>query len=146
MSEPYCDFCQKPKSELGGQLVMGPGSNGREGDVWICPGCVGVIAVMFSKEGVEITTKAPENKPLPELLIPDPREIKQHLDRYVIGQDHAKRILSVAVANHYKRLAPNDGFMDDVEIEKSNILMIGPTGSGKTMMARMLAKILNVPF
>ncbi len=150
MSEPYCDFCKKPKSEVGGQLVAGPGcvENGRIGEVWICPDCVGIIAVMYHKEGVEVTVKPEEQElPLPELVVPDPREIKSHLDQFVIGQMHAKRVLSVAVANHYKRLvSPKDDFMSEVQIEKSNILMVGPTGSGKTLLARMLAKVLGVPF
>ena len=153
--EAHCDFCKKSKTECGGQLVAGPGAmaNGRQSDeeenVWICPACVGLIAVMFHEEGVEVMTKPPEaeEQPLPELVVPDPRQIKKYLDQYVIGANHAKRILSVAVANHYKRLVtPVDDFLKDVQIEKSNILMIGPTGSGKTLLARTLAKILNVPF
>ena len=151
-NEPYCDFCKKPKSECGGQLIEGQGSlgNGRKSGedlVWICPDCIGTCADVLTKAGVEFMVKKEEEvKPLPSLNVPDPREIKKHLDHFVIGQDHSKRILSVAVVNHYKRLATSGDYLKDVEIEKSNILMIGPTGSGKTLLARTLAKILGVPF
>ncbi len=150
--EAHCDFCKKPKSEVGGQLVAGPGSlaNGRksgEDEVWICPACVGICAVMYAKQGVDVTVQIGDGDQLPGLIIPDPREIKRHLDEYIIGQDHAKRVMAVAVANHYKRLLPaEDDYHKNVVIEKSNILMIGPTGSGKTLLARTLAKILGVPF
>lgn len=138
--ESHCDFCKKGKSECGGQLVSGPGSlaNGRksgEDEVWICPDCVGIIAVMWTEKGVEISTTPPpvaETAPLTELVVPDPRQIKMHLDKFIIGQEHAKRVLSVAVANHYKRLvSPKDDFLKEVVVDKSNIIMMGPTGSGK---------------
>ena len=127
----HCDFCKKSTIEVG-EMVEGPGSlaNGRharEDKVWICVECVGLCQQIFQKNCV--TQSVTQSVPI---AIPDPRHIKAHLDLHIIGQEHAKRVMSVAVANHYKRfVVTKDDFMKDVVVEKSNILMCGPTGSGK---------------
>ena len=132
-----CSFCGKTQDNVK-KLVAGPG-------VYICNECVDLCTSIIEAEGLNEEdlgyTLAEE--------IPSPKEIKKTLDDYVIGQDEAKRTLSVAVYNHYKRIIheeENDKKDDDVEIQKSNILLLGPTGCGKTLLARTLAKILNVPF
>src|SRR5881394_1000939 len=126
-----CSFCGKSQKEVK-KLIAGP-------TVYICDECIGlcndIIAEEIDKE------EARDQK----LRIPRPSEIKQILDEYVIGQERAKKILSVAVHNHYKRIESKVS-MDDVELQKSNILLLGPTGSGKTLLAQTLARILNVPF
>ena len=131
--EQRCSFCGKEKSKVK-KLIAGP-----EG-IFICDECVELCRDMIEK--------APSSAPTEKVELKKPSEIKDELDKYIIGQDKAKRVLSVAVYNHYKRInAMADGAKsDDVEIEKSNILLLGPTGSGKTLLARTLAKILNVPF
>ena len=125
-----CSFCGKNQDQVK-RLIAGPG-------VYICDECIelcsDIIADEF-EETIELDTKS----------LPKPREIKNYLDSYVIGQERAKRALSVAVYNHYKRVNSNDN-NDDVELQKSNILLLGPTGSGKTFLAQTLAKFLNVPF
>ncbi len=142
-----CSFCGKSKAEVK-RLIAGPG-------VYICDACVGVCSGVLEKEA-----RSEAEKPTaPSLRVPRPSEIKRQLDQHVIGQDRAKRVLSVAVYNHYKRVTANarsaaggetaPGAADDsaaVEIEKSNILLLGPTGSGKTLLAKTLAKVLDVPF
>ena len=127
-----CSFCGKPQDVVK-KIIAGP--NG----VFICDECVVVCQNIMDTEMFEDYEE--ENA----RIIPTPEEIKKFLDDYVIGQEEAKRTLSVAVYNHYKRIN-NSGFVDDVEIGKSNILLLGPTGCGKTLLAQTLAKILNVPF
>ena len=128
-----CSFCGKSQEEVS-KLVAGP-------NVYICDECIDLCTeiVQDSVEG----SKDDEGK----LNVLKPKEIYEHLREYVIGQDFAKKVLSVAVHNHYKRIASSkSSHPDDVELQKSNIILIGPTGSGKTLMAQTLAKILNVPF
>jgi ATP-dependent Clp protease ATP-binding subunit ClpX len=130
----FCSFCRKSYRDVG-PLVEGPG------DVYICGECIELCQSILEQERRRRGT----NKPLFN-RVPSPREIVNQLDEYVIGQDHAKRVLAVAVHSHYKRLMHSQDASSDVEIDKSNILMLGPTGSGKTLLARTLARILNVPF
>jgi ATP-dependent Clp protease ATP-binding subunit ClpX len=129
----FCSFCRKSYRDVG-PLVEGPG------DVYICGECIELCQSILDQE----QRRRPASKKLFN-EIPSPRDIVEHLDQYVIGQVQTKRTLAVAVHNHYKRLSA-DWAGSDVEIEKSNILLVGPTGSGKTLMARTLAKMLNVPF
>jgi len=134
MPEIACSFCNKPKRDV---AVMISGINAH-----ICEKCVAQAEHILQEE-----TKLQAEARRPKFNLIKPREIKQHLDQYVVGQDEAKRVMSVAVYNHYKRLMqkPAAGH-DEVQIEKSNIIMVGETGTGKTFLARMLAKILQVPF
>lgn len=125
-----CSFCGKPDNEVN-KLLSGPG-------VYICDECVGMCNDILGGEFDSKNEFASSD-------LPKPKEIKEFLDEYVVGQDEAKKILSVAVYNHYKRIEHPD-MADDVELQKSNILMIGPTGSGKTFLVQNLAKMLNVPF
>jgi len=128
-----CSFCRKSYREVG-PLVEGPG------DVYICGECIELCQSILDQE----QRRRGSSKPLFKKIV-SPREIVSHLNQYVIGQDEAKRVLAVAVHNHYKRLTLGwEGA--DVEIDKSNILLVGPTGSGKTLLARSLARMLNVPF
>ena len=137
-----CSFCGKPQSEVG-RLVSGPG-------VHICDQCVGLCHTMVTRDAAGKGGKV-EPQRRPDLEVPKPHEIKATLDDFVIGQERAKKILSVAVHNHYKRLRSNQRPMakdphPGVEIEKSNIMLIGPTGTGKTLLAKTLARMLDVPF
>ncbi len=131
-----CSFCGKTSREVG-PMVEGPN------DVYICANCVDLCQNIFKQERRRVTT----NRPLFN-AIPTPRQIKEFMDQYVIGQDQAKKSLAVAVHNHYKRLLAGEQKSGEspVELEKSNVLLIGPTGTGKTLLARTLARILNVPF
>jgi ATP-dependent Clp protease ATP-binding subunit ClpX len=130
----YCSFCRKSYREVG-PLVEGPA------DVYICGECIELCQSIIDQE----KRRRGGSKAL-FTHIPTPRNIKEKLDQYVIGQGRAKKVLSVAVHNHYKRLSLGDQGHGEVEVDKSNILLIGPTGSGKTLLARTLAKILDVPF
>ena len=132
-----CSFCGKSQESVK-KIVAGPG-------VYICDECVDLCTSIIEAEKYEDEEVGYTLNDLDK--IPSPKEIKEILDEYVIGQDEAKRALSVAVYNHYKRIAHEENAKnDDVEIQKSNILLLGPTGCGKTLLARTLAKILNVPF
>lgn len=136
-----CSFCGKPQDAVR-RLIAGPGNG-----VYICDECINVCAEIVNDE-IEPQESAEGGFDGINLL--KPREIKEFLDEYVIGQDAAKKVLSVAVYNHYKRIMANGESMDaedkNVELQKSNILMLGPTGSGKTFLAQNLARLLNVPF
>ncbi|MCG9714698.1 ATP-dependent protease ATP-binding subunit ClpX [Shewanella insulae] len=127
----YCSFCGKSQHEVR-KLIAGP-------SVYVCDECVELCNDIIREEIREISPKQDQDR------LPTPHELRAHLDDYVIGQEKAKKVLSVAVYNHYKRLK-NAGPKDGVELGKSNILLIGPTGSGKTLLAETLARFLNVPF
>lgn len=132
--EIRCSFCGKTQDEVN-RLIEGPG-------VYICDSCINFCSsLLFDDENAYKEKK--KNKKQPEKVLPKPKEIKALLDEYVIGQDEAKKTLSVAVYNHYKRVYKNAD--SDVEIAKSNVLMLGPTGVGKTLLAQTLAKIIDVP-
>lgn len=134
----YCSFCGKSQYDVG-KLIKGGN------DVYICNECVDLCNDIIRKEKTKEKAEGSVNWSSEVKKLPNPREIKNHLDEYVIGQDYAKKVLSVAVYNHYKRQLVGDEF-DGVELGKSNILLIGPTGSGKTLLAESLARFLDVPF
>lgn len=126
-----CSFCGKTQEQVK-KLIAGP-------NVYICDECIDLCADIIDEEYDVLANKEED------FNVPKPKEIKETLDQYVIGQDKAKQALSVAVYNHYKRILM-DAKADDVELQKSNILLVGPTGTGKTLLAQTLAKVLNVPF
>ena len=129
-----CSFCGKNQDEVN-KLIAGP-------SVHICDECITLCEDILSKELIEDNSKSADSKSLPT-----PSEIHAFLNQYVIGQDSAKRILSVAVYNHYKRIECVSTHKDgDVELTKSNVLIAGPTGCGKTLLAETLARVLDVPF
>ena len=130
-----CSFCNKTQNQVR-KLIAGPAG------VYICDDCIEICADILEEE---LQEEEEEETVRPDINLLKPVEIKKFLDDYVVGQEEAKKVLSVAVYNHYKRvMAPRD--LDDVELQKSNIIMVGPTGSGKTYLAQTLAKIINVPF
>lgn len=129
---PVCSFCGRSGDEVE-KLIAGPG-------VYICNECIEVCSNILREE-----LKADKKKAAPHFKLPTPEEIKKYMDQYVIEQDDAKMALAVAVYNHYKRIE-HEGEDDDVELQKSNIIMLGPTGSGKTLLAQTLARFLDVPF
>ena len=129
---PVCSFCGRSGDEVE-KLIAGPG-------VYICNECIEVCSNILREE-----LKADKKKAAPHFKLPTPEDIKKYMDQYVIEQDDAKMALAVAVYNHYKRIE-HEGEEDDVELQKSNIIMLGPTGSGKTLLAQTLARFLDVPF
>ena len=135
MEKIRCSFCGKTQDQVR-KLIAGPGG------AYICDECVDICAEIIEEEFEEEASQQP--KADFEINLQKPKKLKEFLDEYVIGQDEAKKVLSVAVYNHYKRITSEQEI--DVELQKSNILMLGPTGSGKTLLAQTLARVLNVPF
>ena len=134
-----CSFCGKTQDQVK-KLIAGP-------EVFICDECVELDEEFFEAKERKGEKESKASEDVEEKAIPKPHEIKAYLDEHIVGQDDAKKVLSVAVYNHYKRLKHNrQENTNGVEIQKSNILLVGPTGSGKTLLAQTLAKMLDVPF
>ncbi|MBX3138318.1 ATP-dependent protease ATP-binding subunit ClpX, partial [Candidatus Obscuribacterales bacterium] len=137
-----CSFCGKSQDQVK-KLIAGPG-------VYICDECVDLCNEILDEElfegGPAASGAAQESSSLVLTEIPKPHDIKKNMDEHIVGQNLAKKILSVAVYNHYKRITHNEESKENVEIQKANILLIGPTGCGKTLMAQTLARLLDVPF
>ena len=149
-SEPRCSFCSKDRSEVQHLIEGGP-------DVYICDECIMLGAELLAEEGLDVpSASTAPSASVPARTMPRPREIVEYLDQYVIGQDRAKKVLSVAVYNHYKRVfgqnaggasnGQSSAEVEDIELTKSNVLLVGPTGSGKTLLAQTLARLLDVPY
>jgi ATP-dependent Clp protease ATP-binding subunit ClpX len=138
-SQESCTFCGKARHRVQNLVAGPPGVN-------ICNECVEICNTILLEETRKQHLSRGGTTPADRLAVPSPRKIDEHLSQYVIGQDEAKKALAVAVYNHYQRLVHTGEKRDDVEIEKSNILLIGPTGSGKTLLAKTLARMLDVPF
>ncbi len=136
--ERHCTFCGRT-GDMGVKLVNGPG------EICICSVCVDICNQVLKAEKNPYKTAKSSHRPYPVKRLPTPQELKDQLDLYVVGQDRTKKALSVAVNSHYKRIM-NPIIDTEVELEKSNILLLGPTGSGKTLLARTLARVLDVPF
>ncbi|RYE91855.1 MAG: AAA family ATPase, partial [Oxalobacteraceae bacterium] len=136
-SNLFCSFCTKPSTEVK-KLIAGDA-------VYICDECIDLChGILHESPNAEKRDGKSKESDDSDAEVPTPRSIKQHLDQYIIGQDVAKTAVAVAVYNHYKRL--NNPIVDGVELEKSNILLLGPTGCGKTLIAQSIARLLDVPF